>query len=165
MTRGPAFRPLHAAIVSAAMAVLLILIITEVVIANSNKVDGVVLIPGLLRISFVQNTGISFGLFAQDSSVGKIALVVVAAGLMLGLSVWAYRAKRTVVAVAAGVVVGGGLANMIDRAVHGGVFDFLAFHLGRFPLFVCNAPDIAITIGALILLANQIFTAQESREG
>jgi lipoprotein signal peptidase len=43
------------------------------------------------------------------------------------------------------------------------VFDFLALHLGRMPLFVCNLPDIWISVGVVLLVLESLLTPSASR--
>ena len=59
-----------------------------------------------------------------------------------------------------GLIVGGALGNLVDRALHGAVFDYLFLHLGRIPLFVCNFPDIAISSGVILLIAESLLIKQ-----
>jgi signal peptidase II len=60
-----------------------------------------------------------------------------------------------------GLIVGGALGNLVDRSLHGSVFDYLFLHLGPVPLFVCNFPDIAISAGVLLLIAESLLTKQK----
>jgi signal peptidase II len=97
-----------------------------------------------LRLQF--NSGISFS-FNQTRSLLTtivtvvVALVVVAVGL---------RARRGLATVGFGLLIGGGVANVVDRlsANPHQVTDFIA--LGSFPVF--NAADVAITAGFITLL-------------
>ena len=111
-----------------------------------------VLIPGLLDFVQVWNRGVSFSLFRQDGDMGRILLIAVLAAIIIGVSVLAWRAASGLAAVAYGLIVGGALGNLMDRGLHGAVFDYLFLHLGRMPLFVCNFPDIAISAGVILLL-------------
>ncbi|MDI9654334.1 signal peptidase II, partial [Burkholderia cenocepacia] len=58
---------------------------------------------------------------------------------------------------------GGALGNVIDRLVYGHVIDFLDFHLGawHFPAF--NLADSAITIGAVLLIYDELRRVRGSR--
>ncbi len=110
------------------------------------------LVPGFADIHFVVNRGVSFGLFAQDSVLGKNILAAATALLIAILATWASRATRPLVGIGLGTIIGGALYNVADRVLYGGVFDFLALRIGSVPLFVCNAADIAISVGVIILL-------------
>jgi lipoprotein signal peptidase len=120
-----------------------------------------VLIPGLLDYAQVWNRGVSFGLFRQDSDAGRYFLIAVLAAIAIGVSILAWRATNRLTAAAYGLIVGGALGNLVDRAFHGAVFDYLFLHLGRLPLFVCNFPDIAISAGVALLILES-FLAKEA---
>lgn len=121
-----------------------------------------VLIPGLLDFAQVWNHGVSFGLFRQDANMGRYVLIGVLAVVIIGVSILAWRATNRLTAAAYGLIVGGALGNLLDRSVHGAVFDYLFLHLGTAPLFVCNFPDIAISAGVLLLIAES-FLAKEAQ--
>lgn len=115
-----------------------------------------VLIPGLLEYAQVWNRGVSFGLFRQDADMGRYLLIAVLAAIIIGVSILAWRAANSLTAIAYGLIVGGALGNLADRAFHGAVFDYLFLHLGPAPLFVCNFPDIAISGGVALLIAESL---------
>jgi signal peptidase II len=111
------------------------------------------LIPGLADFRPALNRGVSFSLFAQDSDSGRYVLMAVVAAISAAVAVAVWRAASRLSAVAYGLVLGGALGNLADRARFGGVFDFLSLHLGSVPLFICNLPDIAISAGVVLLFA------------
>ena len=75
------------------------------------------------------------------------ALALLAA--LVGVLAW--RATTRLSAAGFGLVMGGALGNLLDRARHGAVFDYLSLHLGATPLFICNFSDIAISAGVVLL--------------
>lgn len=121
---------------------------------RSGSYDGLRLIPGMLDLCYAENHGISFSLLWQRSDAGAVGLVVFQLVIIGVIAVAAWRARRMLVAVGLGLIIGGAVANVLDRGLHGAVFDYLYIHLGRWPLFVCNTPDIAISVGVLCLLAD-----------
>jgi signal peptidase II len=79
--------------------------------------------------------------------MGFLALICAWAAAM------AWRATDRLEALGYGLILGGGVGNLLDRAMYGGaVFDFLYLHLGAIPLFICNFADIAISLGAVLLV-------------
>ncbi len=113
-------------------------------------------IPGLLYISHVRNTGVAFGLFANrrggDGSWLLSLFGLVALGLIAGL-IRRTPAKDRLLLSALALVLGGAIGNLLDRIWSGAVTDFIAVYIGsyRWPDF--NLADSAISIGlALILL-------------
>ncbi len=112
--------------------------------------------PPVLRFTFVQNTGVSFGLFGGgEARWGLTIFSVLVSG---ALAWWATRADRRLLITAIGLVIGGALGNVIDRVRFGYVVDFLDLHFGDFrPFLVFNVADAAITVGVVILLVRALF--------
>lgn len=98
----------------------------------------------------------SFSLFWQDGDKGRLVLIVVLAGLISLFGILAWRSASRLQAMGYGLVLGGALGNLADRSLNGAVFDYLFLHLGRIPLFVFNFSDAAITLGALLLIADAL---------
>jgi signal peptidase II len=137
---------------------------TKVIISQAASLNGMTIIPGFLDIQFMSNQGVSFGLFAQKSDLGIDLLTGVTAAITVALIIWAYRATRPLLGIALGTIIGGALCNTIGRGLHRGVFDFLVVRVGSIPLFVCNAADVAITLGTLVLLFDQIWETEPFRQ-
>ena len=120
---------------------------------------SVPIIKHCFHLTLVHNTGIAFGMLKGNS---HFILLVTVVGLML--IVWHLKkefadnlTKQQGVAlcemIAVGLILGGALANMIDRLRLGYVVDFLDFRI--WPVF--NVADSCITVGALILLFKVFF--------
>jgi len=121
---------------------------------------GRVLIPGFADFAPTLNRGVSFGLLAQNSPTGCRSLIAFLVVIILAVAIMAWRASTLLAAAGFGLILGGALANLSDRLLNGAacaVFDFLALHLGKIPLFVCNFPDIAISAGVVLLLADSFW--------
>jgi len=117
------------------------------------------LIPGLADFRPAWNRGVSFSLFTQSSETGRTLLMAALAVISAGVAFAAWRATSRLQAAAYGLILAGALGNLVDRVrFEGAVFDFLYLHLGRTPLFVCNLPDIAISLGVVLLFADGIFS-------
>lgn len=119
--------------------------VTKQVVGRTLTLGHSVDIVGPFSIHHVQNSGIAFGLFASRT-VAVIAVTAIAVGLMLWF--FARSGKRhPVLPVALGLVVGGSIANLIDRVRLGHVTDFL--DLVAWPAF--NLADTFIVVGVTIL--------------
>ena len=123
-----------------------------------------VLIPGLADFRPAWNNGVSFSLLAQDSATGRYLLITLLGVVTAGVLVVMWRATSRLSSAGLGLIAGGAMGNLLDRIRYeGAVFDFLALHLGRMPLFVCNLPDIFISAGVVLLFAESLFARQGAR--
>lgn len=107
---------------------------------------------GPLRLTLVENPGVSFGLFQSDASWTRWALAAFSLVVALALALWARRAERPFTGLALGLIIGGAIGNFIDRVRTGVVVDFLDVTALYFP-WVFNLADSAITVGIVLLLA------------
>jgi lipoprotein signal peptidase len=108
----------------------------------------------VLNLTWVENRGITFGLFSGDSAVGSAVLTVAALAVVAALAAWLYRAESRLVAVALGGIAGGAVGNVIDRIRFGWVIDFIHAHTPAFgwSWYVFNVADAAIVCGVATLV-------------
>lgn len=110
-----------------------------------------------LRLTF--NEGISFSLFSGGADTGRVALLLVTGLMSLLIALWAWRAAgRERLALC--VILGGALANLIDRAWFGAVTDFLDLHFGDWHPFVFNLADVWISLGVVFLFAATLWDSR-----
>jgi signal peptidase II len=98
------------------------------------------------------NPGISYGLFQQDSGLGRWLVVMVNLGAAVLFTFWLFRAKSRLIAAALGLLIGGALGNAIDRSLYGAVIDFVSLHAFGWRWYVFNVADAAIVAGVIGLL-------------
>ncbi len=107
------------------------------------------------------NTGISYGLFPQQGTLGQWALFGVKIAAVVLLWVWLARAGSVLVAIALGMILGGAAGNAIDRLAYGAVADFVLFHFTaggfRFNWYVFNLADVGIVAGVAGVLYDSLF--------
>ncbi len=102
-------------------------------------------------------------MFANSSSPALRIILIVGALIIIAVIAWLLVASSHLSALnAAGLalLLGGATGNLTDRVLHGGVTDFLEVFLGsyRWPAF--NVADSAITIGAILLIFDVLFSKQ-----
>lgn len=120
-------------------------------------------IPGILNITMVRNTGVSFGLFGGGEA--RWALSIFSLIVAAGLAWWALKAERRTLIAAIGLVIGGAVGNAIDRIQYGYVVDFIDFSgTGLFP-WVFNIADSAITIGVILLIIDSVRSERKAAVG
>ncbi|MBN1568410.1 MAG: signal peptidase II [Acidobacteria bacterium] len=144
-----------------ALLILLIDYISKwIVCAKLDPHLPVEIIPGYLRLSYWENSGVAFGLFDSVSSVWKpyiLAAMAVIAVIIIVLYSLHMPADRKLLQTALAVMTGGILGNFVDRIARGYVVDFIDFHIHdifTWPTF--NVADSAITIGIALLLIDTV---------
>ena len=136
----------------ASIMILLIVAFDQVTkrLAESALMGGkiVTLLPGAVQLRYARNTGMAFSLFSGARWVFVALTALVCAGVLFYMfrnkcrSLWGYWSL--------GVLVAGGLGNLIDRVAQGYVVDFLYFILIDFPIF--NVADCYVTVATAVLL-------------
>ena len=117
---------------------------------------SVPLLP-ILSLTLTWNRGFSFGLLSQFD-LARWGLSVFSVGVAIALTIWARRVHRLFPAAAIGLIIGGALGNAADRVRYGAVVDFIdVTRIGFFP-WIFNVADSAITVGVILLLADNLFT-------
>ena len=110
-------------------------------------VGEVSVIDGLFKLVYVENRGVAFGMF-KDMRWIFAALTSV---LLLIIIIYMFKKRPSgkFFYICAGLIIGGGIGNLIDRVIYGYVIDYLS--VSFFPP-VCNFADYCITIGVILLV-------------
>jgi signal peptidase II len=145
--------------------------ITKQLILASYQLGDSTPITGFFNIVRAHNTGAAFSFLAGAGGWQRwfFTAIGVAAAVFI---VWMLRSHpgQKLFSFALACILGGALGNVIDRLWHGYVVDFLDFHWpvlsgifpgGHFPAF--NIADMAITVGAVALILDEILRVRRSR--
>jgi len=128
--------------------------------------DSIDVVPGLFRLTHVQNQGAAFGLFSDSPSEWKVAMLIlfsIAALAVVSALLWKNGNAMNTTAISLSLVFGGALGNLWDRVASGRVIDFLDFYLGSHHWPAFNVADSAIVLGALLLLSEIFLSPQEEK--
>ena len=127
-------------------------------VANIGLYQDVPFIPGVLGLTYVQNTGAAFSsfegqqwLFAVIFLLFTVAVIYEFSKNTMGFNTF----ERWCIA----AVYGGGLGNMIDRVRLGFVVDMIETEFMEFPVF--NVADCFITCGCILMMISLIFFNKE----
>ena len=127
------------------------------------EVGRIPVFPPILNFTWVENTGVSFGLFGGGEA--RWVLTIFSIVVSAGLAWWALKADRRLLVAAIGLVMGGALGNVFDRIRFGGVVDFLDFSgTGLFP-WIFNIADAGITVGVVLLILDSFLSERRSTVG
>jgi signal peptidase II len=133
--------------------------LTKQIIARTLAVGEKVDIVGPFSIRHVENSGIAFGFFSSRTTV-VIAVTTIAVAWMLWFFARSAR-RHPVLPVALGLVLGGSIANLVDRVRLGRVTDFL--DLEAWPAF--NLADTFIVVGVAVLFGALVLADRPRRRG
>jgi signal peptidase II len=119
-------------------------------------------VDGLVALTLVRNRGLAFGLLGGVPDAWRWVVALLSVAALLILVRVATRVLPTggfVGQLSIGLIFGGAVGNLVDRARFGAVIDFVDVHLGPYHWPAFNVADSAITVGvallALRLLARQ----------
>lgn len=111
-----------------------------------------------LDLVYVINKGVSYGLL---DNTGPWLLTLFAVLVSAVLWIWLSQATSSrLMAVSLGMIIGGALANAVDRLHLGGVADFFSLHAFGFYWYVFNIADVAIVAGVVGLLYDSLRTSR-----
>ncbi len=126
---------------------------------------GLIEIAGNFDLRWAQNYGVSFSMLTANSVEMRWLLVALTGLIALGVLVWMLREKALADILALGMVLGGALGNIRDRALLGFVVDYADLHFGEFrPFAIFNLADAAISIGVVIILARSFLSREKRAE-
>ena len=129
---------------------------------KSRGIFGIELIP-FFKLTWMENRGISMGFFHAETDVMRWLLVAMTLAVSGFVTWWLWREKERYDALALGLVLGGAIGNIIDRARLGYVIDYADLHIGEWrPFLIFNLADASITIGVLILLARALLLREKA---
>ena len=117
------------------------------------------IIPEILDLTHVHNTGAAFGLLnAADFPYKSIVMIGVAAVALVAIAAYATQLgfHERLARFGLALILGGAFGNLIDRAIFGHVVDFVDVYWRTTHFWAFNVADSAITIGAILVLLDMI---------
>ena len=116
------------------------------------------LLGSWLSFTYVQNTGVAFGMFQNIPGFFTVTSILISLGAL-----WFYRFQlphaQPWIQICIGLIVGGAIGNIIDRIRYRYVVDFV--HVSWFP-GIFNLADSAITVGVVMLAAYLLIFGESS---
>lgn len=121
--------------------------------------ESIPIIENIFHLTYIENTGVAFGLFSGHTNIFVVVSLVVLAGLLF--FVWKEGSASRLLYFGTALVIAGALGNIIDRAVKASVTDM--FDLRIWPIF--NVADIAVCVGFGLLVLYLFFDQGEKHDG
>ena len=131
-------------------------------------IDKIMLPPRIITINeyfnivLTWNNGIIFGLFNNDNKINALVISSIAIVIILFLIRLLSKAETKKLNIGFGLIIGGAVGNIVDRSIYGAVMDFLDLHIGTYHWPAFNIADSSITIGAIILIADSLFSQKKN---
>ena len=147
----------------AILAVLLIIIdqVTKYLVrANISLGENITFIPGVLDLTYVQNTGAAFSILEKHTWL----LTLFSAVIVVVIAIMVFRRWFTgwVGLTTATLIIAGGVGNLIDRIAFRFVTDMLETTFMDFPVF--NFADCCITVGVVLLFIYTLFIWDDGKK-
>ena len=128
------------------------------VVQNIPLYSNIPAIPGLFRLTYVQNTGAAFSMLENMQWLFVLVFLVLTTAIVYDFSKKSMpftKLERWLIV----MIYAGGLGNMIDRVRLGYVVDMIELEFMNFPVF--NVADCFITCGCILLMVHLIFFNKE----
>ncbi|HIU48224.1 MAG TPA: signal peptidase II [Candidatus Avimonoglobus intestinipullorum] len=130
------------------------------VVTNISGSDIVTAIPGVIDFVYVKNTGAAFSILENNIELLSAISALFCIGVLVYLLTQKPKNKLLILSLA--FLFGGAVGNVIDRIFRGYVVDFIETTFINFPVF--NIADVAITIGAVLLIIYILFFDKKEQE-
>lgn len=130
------------------------------VVENIGLTDSIKIIPNIVDFVYVKNTGAAFS-FLANKTYGIVLLSMISIIFCIAVILFIAKKKPTnkLLLSSLALMFSGAVGNVIDRVVRGFVVDFIELTFINFPVF--NVADIAITVGAVLLIIYVSFFDKE----
>ena len=115
---------------------------------------------GIFHLTYVKNTGAAFGIFQNGNAVLTVVMALILAGIV-GVYI-AVKPRHITAKIAAGLVMGGAVGNLIDRLTRGFVVDFFDVRFINYPVF--NVADSCVVVGAVLICIYMLFFDKKIKE-
>lgn len=132
-------------------------------VRNLRLYEPLEIVQGFFGLVHVRNTGVAFSMLSSLDHRWVHPLLLLATVLAMGavLAYIAYLPCRGAAPVGLGLILGGAVGNLIDRARLGYVVDFLDLYWRNHHWPTFNVADIGITAGVVLLVIDMVFSSKE----
>jgi len=130
--------------------------VTKSLVRDSMELwESIAVIPNVLNLTRVHNTGAAFGMLnTLDVPFKAMGLTAVAVLALIGVTWYAVSIPPTDRLARLGIagIAGGAIGNLIDRATTGYVLDFVDAYWRGWHFWAFNVADAAITVGVCLMI-------------
>ena len=125
--------------------------------------SSITIINGALNLTYIENTGGAFGI-GNDSTIMFIMVNIIIITLATKFIISKKNELSTNIMFGLGLILAGGIGNLIDRIFRGFVVDYIDISpLIKYPVF--NFADICVVLGCIIIAVNLVINIIKQRRG
>ena len=123
-----------------------------------------VVFTSFFNFTLLHNPGAAFSFLSRAGGWQRWFFTVIAVVVSVFLVLWIARiaATKLLESFALAMILGGALGNLYDRILHGHVVDFIVVHYQEHYWPAFNLADSAITLGAVLLIADMLFSKEKT---
>ncbi len=127
------------------------------VVTRMELYETIPVVPGLLNLTHIRNSGVAFGLLsAAEFSYKPVVMALVALIALVGVGLYATQlpASHRWARGGLALILGGAAGNLVDRARQGYVVDFVDAYWNGWHFWAFNVADAAISVGVGLLIVD-----------
>ncbi len=113
--------------------------------------DSISILGDFFRLTYVENSGIAFGINFQGGPL-IFTVLASAATVAVGWYLWQSQTAHFVHRLGLSLILGGAVGNLLDRYMFGRVVDFFHFSFGQYSFPVFNVADSCVTVGMVLFI-------------
>ena len=150
-------------IYSISFIVLLFDQLIKLIVMNNMKLhQEITIIPNFFSIYYIENTGAAFSILGNKT----LLLIIVSVICLILMKEYIKKEKEmsNLSIISLGMIIGGTIGNLFDRILYKAVIDYLAFDIFKYSFPVFNLADIAITVGAALLLLSYFIENKKKKK-
>lgn len=155
-----AHRPVNWLVV-AAVVIVIDQLSKYLIVRSMDLFESIPVIP-YLNLTLLHNTGAAFSFLADAGGWQRWLFVLLGVGVSAFILVWLRRmpaGQGPMLPLSLSLILGGALGNVIDRAIHGYVIDFVDVYYGAWHWPAFNVADSAIVVGAVLFVLDSLIDA------
>lgn len=133
---------------------------TKIIVINTIKGESVNIINNFLNFTYVENSGVAFGI-NSNGRVTNIIINIIVMAVVIRFMLNQKEMMNKFTSISLSLILAGGFGNLIDRIFRGTVIDFIDISpIFNFPTF--NIADILVVVGWIsFALSMAIYTTKE----
>ena len=135
--------------------------IIKIAIINNIYNSSITIIKGILNLTYIENTGGAFGI-GNNSTLMFVIVNIIVITLIAKFIISRIDEFSTYILTSLGLIIAGGIGNLIDRIFRGFVVDYIDINpLIKYPVF--NFADICIVVGCMVIGINLLIDVIKDR--